>query len=128
MVLLLIHRWHPIYSRQCIHGPHCQVTVVVKVVNHPTHTAPARPQVPIGAFWVADKHAGLLEAGMHGTTYGGNPLACSVANAVLEVIETEGLEANVHARGEQIHAGCEVPIPVAVHSNRLTTCLRPHIL
>ena len=42
---------------------------------------------------------------MHGTTYGGNPLACAVANAVLSAIESEGLEANTYERGEQLVAG-----------------------
>ena len=34
---------------------------------------------PIGAFWVREPYAGLLGAGTHGSTYGGNPLGCAVA-------------------------------------------------
>src|SRR5438552_1582937 len=34
---------------------------------------------PIGAFWVGERHADLLGPGVHGTTFGGSPLACAVA-------------------------------------------------
>jgi 4-aminobutyrate aminotransferase len=43
--------------------------------------------------------------GAHGTTYGGNPVACAAGIAVLETIEREGLVANAAARGEQLSAG-----------------------
>jgi 4-aminobutyrate aminotransferase len=43
--------------------------------------------------------------GAHGTTFGGNPVACAAAAAVLETIEREGLVANAAARGEQLMAG-----------------------
>ncbi|MDR0535117.1 MAG: aspartate aminotransferase family protein [Puniceicoccales bacterium] len=46
---------------------------------------------PIGAAWVAERHAGLFVPGSHGTTFGGNPLACAAANAVLDVVEQEGV-------------------------------------
>jgi acetylornithine aminotransferase/acetylornithine/N-succinyldiaminopimelate aminotransferase len=46
---------------------------------------------PIGAFWVRERHADLLGAGTHGTTYGGTPLGCAVALKIMEVIEREGL-------------------------------------
>src|ERR1051326_5269097 len=39
---------------------------------------------PMGAFWVRAPYADLLGAGSHGSTYGGSPLACSVALKVLE--------------------------------------------
>ncbi len=41
----------------------------------------------------------------HGSTYGGNPVACAAGIAVLQTIETEGLVANAAARGEQLTAG-----------------------
>jgi len=41
---------------------------------------------PIGAVLTTDKYAPTLSAGTHGTTYGGNPLAAAVANAVLEEV------------------------------------------
>lgn len=46
---------------------------------------------PIGAIWVAPPHDDLFQPGSHGTTFGGNPLACAAALAVLEVIESEDL-------------------------------------
>jgi predicted acetylornithine/succinylornithine family transaminase len=46
--------------------------------------------VPIGAC-LAGPRADVLEPGDHGSTFGGNPLACTAALAVLETIETEGL-------------------------------------
>ena len=50
---------------------------------------------PIGAIWVGEKGAELLQPGMHGTTFGGTPLACAAALAVLDVIEREKLLAHV---------------------------------
>ena len=46
---------------------------------------------PIGAAWVRTGYDELFTPGSHGTTYGGSPLACAAANAVLDVIEEEGL-------------------------------------
>ena len=55
---------------------------------------------PIGAFWVRDKHADLLGAGTHGTTFGGTPLACAVANKIFEVIERDRLADNARHTGD----------------------------
>jgi acetylornithine aminotransferase/acetylornithine/N-succinyldiaminopimelate aminotransferase len=60
---------------------------------------------PMGAFWVRAPYADLLNAGTHGTTYGGSPLACAVGLKVLEVIEREKLEANAREVGEFLKAG-----------------------
>lgn len=46
---------------------------------------------PIGAGWVKQGYDELFLAGSHGTTFGGSPLACAAANAVLDVIEEENL-------------------------------------
>jgi len=46
---------------------------------------------PIGAVWVHERHAELFHPGNHGTTFGGTPLACAAALAVLDVIERDGL-------------------------------------
>jgi 4-aminobutyrate aminotransferase len=43
--------------------------------------------------------------GAHGSTYGGNPVACAAGVAVLEVIREEGLVANAAARGEELTRG-----------------------
>jgi len=54
---------------------------------------------PIGAFWVRETRADLLDAGSHGTTYGGSPLGCAVALKILEVIERDHLAANARETG-----------------------------
>lgn len=46
---------------------------------------------PIGAVWVGATSAELFQPGMHGTTFGGTPLACAASLAVLDVIESEQL-------------------------------------
>lgn len=47
--------------------------------------------VPIGAFLAKEKIAQVFKPGDHGTTFGGNPLACAAANAVLAVMADEKL-------------------------------------
>ena len=46
---------------------------------------------PVAAILTTEAVAATVQLGDHGTTFGGNPLACAAANAVLEVIEYEGL-------------------------------------
>jgi acetylornithine aminotransferase len=59
--------------------------------------------VPIGALVTFGPGvSGLLTAGQHGTTFGGNPLAASVGLAVLDTIETEGLLAHATAVGNHL--------------------------
>lgn len=52
---------------------------------------------PIGSMWVRDRHAELFHPGNHGTTFGGTPLACAAALAVLDVIERDKLLDRVRA-------------------------------
>jgi acetylornithine aminotransferase/acetylornithine/N-succinyldiaminopimelate aminotransferase len=60
---------------------------------------------PIGAIWVAEGAAELFQPGSHGTTFGGTPLACAAALAVLDVIERDHLLAHVtQASGPWIQA------------------------
>ncbi len=54
---------------------------------------------PIGAVVVGERADGILEPGDHGTTFGGNPLACATALAVLDTIEHEEIMANVERVG-----------------------------
>ncbi|MZI94186.1 acetylornithine/succinylornithine family transaminase [Vibrio sp. CAIM 722] len=53
---------------------------------------------PIGAILTTDKFATGLTVGSHGTTYGGNPLACAVANVSLNIIDSEAFLADVRAK------------------------------
>jgi acetylornithine/N-succinyldiaminopimelate aminotransferase len=62
---------------------------------------------PIGAVWIRATYQDVLGPGSHGTTYGGSPLACAVALAVLDVAEREKLEANIRARGDELKRGLE---------------------
>ncbi|HEV2953313.1 MAG TPA: acetylornithine transaminase [Candidatus Dormibacteraeota bacterium] len=55
--------------------------------------------VPIGAC-LANPRADVFEPGDHGSTFGGNPLACRTALAVIEVIESEGLIGHAAEMGE----------------------------
>lgn len=57
---------------------------------------------PMGSFWVADEHAAALGPGTHGSTFGGTPLACAVALAVLGEIEKAGVLANVKRQESRI--------------------------
>lgn len=88
---------------------------------------------PIGALLTTSEIANAFGVGVHGTTYGGNPLACAVAGAVFDVVNTtevldgvkarhalfmEGLKAinarrRVFAdlRGEGVWLGCELDAP-----------------
>jgi len=88
---------------------------------------------PIGAMLTTDEIAGAFSVGVHGTTYGGNPLACAIACAVFDIVNTtevldgvrarhalfmEGLKA-INARrrvfrdlrGEGVWLGCELDDP-----------------
>ncbi|HWR40803.1 MAG TPA: acetylornithine transaminase [Patescibacteria group bacterium] len=58
--------------------------------------------VPIGAFIATDKAAAAFAAGDHGTTFGGNPLACAAANAVLAIMAEEKLPENARIQGEYL--------------------------
>jgi acetylornithine/N-succinyldiaminopimelate aminotransferase len=61
--------------------------------------------VPIGACLARGKAAQLFTAGSHGSTFGGNPLACSAALAVLETLDSENLIDQVEQKGAAISAG-----------------------
>lgn len=62
---------------------------------------------PLGAC-LATKHAALgMTYGMHGSTYGGNPLAMAIGNAVLDVVLAPGFLDQVRQRGQQLWEGLQ---------------------
>ncbi|MFZ3473494.1 acetylornithine transaminase [Streptomyces sp. 4.24] len=63
--------------------------------------------LPIGAVVAFGRAAELLTPGQHGSTFGGNPVACAAALAVLETIEKEGLLAHAARVGERLRLGVE---------------------
>ena len=60
--------------------------------------------VPIGACLSSKKATGLLTAGSHGSTFGGNPLACAAALKVIEIVERDQLAARAKQLGEKMGA------------------------
>jgi acetylornithine/N-succinyldiaminopimelate aminotransferase len=59
--------------------------------------------VPIGAC-LANPRADVFEPGDHGSTFGGNPLACVAATTVLHVVERDGLVGHAAEMGDLLHA------------------------
>lgn len=60
---------------------------------------------PVGACLATERAASGMTAGVHGTTFGGNPLAMAVANAVLDVLLEPGFLDHVTATSEKLRAG-----------------------
>lgn len=63
--------------------------------------------LPIGACLAFGQAAQLLGPGSHGTTFGGNPISCAAALAVISTIANEGLLDHVKRVGERIRRGIE---------------------
>lgn len=62
---------------------------------------------PMGAILATERVARHLTAGTHGTTFGGNPLACAAANAVLDVILAPGFLDDVDRKARRLRAALE---------------------
>ncbi|MBR0512086.1 MAG: aspartate aminotransferase family protein [Ruminococcus sp.] len=63
--------------------------------------------IPMGACLVNEKCSGVLTAGTHGSTFGGNPIACAGGLAVLDRIESEGFLEDVCKKSELIRTELE---------------------
>jgi ornithine--oxo-acid transaminase len=63
--------------------------------------------VPISAVVGSDEVLGLFRPGQHGSTFGGNPLACAIALAVLDLLADGALQQNAAALGERFFDGVE---------------------
>ncbi|MBT1096061.1 acetylornithine transaminase [Streptomyces sp. Tu102] len=63
--------------------------------------------LPLGATVAFGRAAELLQPGHHGTTFGGNPVACAAGLAVLDTIANEGLLENVKQQSEKLRDGID---------------------
>ncbi|NBE50896.1 acetylornithine transaminase [Streptomyces sp. YC537] len=63
--------------------------------------------LPIGATVAFGAAAELLRPGQHGTTFGGNPVACAAGVAVLDTVADDGLLDNVKRQSERLRDGIE---------------------
>jgi acetylornithine/N-succinyldiaminopimelate aminotransferase len=82
--------------------------------------------LPIGACIGLGPAAGLLQPGDHGSTFGGNPVVCAAALAVIGVIESEGLITRAAEVGAQLSAGlqaCGAPLLTGVRGSGLWLAL-----
>ncbi len=79
---------------------------------------------PCSALLLVDRVARELKTDDLGTTFGGGPMACAMIETVIDVIETEGLLANVRARSAQIRETCVVGPVVGTQGAGLLLGLR----
>lgn len=63
--------------------------------------------IPVGAFGATKEVAAAMVPGDHGTTYGGNPLACAAVNKVLELFQSRNVLENVSEVGEYLEQKLE---------------------
>ena len=66
---------------------------------------------PMGAVLATEKAAAGMVIGTHGSTYGGNPLACAAGQAVLDVVANEEFLAHVRQMGDRLRGALEQMIP-----------------
>jgi acetylornithine aminotransferase/acetylornithine/N-succinyldiaminopimelate aminotransferase len=66
---------------------------------------PLAAGLPLGAILTTEDVASRVSAGMHGTTFGGGPLACATALEFLRIVEDENLLENIRARGSELREG-----------------------
>jgi acetylornithine aminotransferase len=78
--------------------------------------------MPIGACLARGRAAKVLQPGNHGSTFGGNLLACAAAHAVLDTIQEEGLLERAAALGDRILNG----LKSALSGNNVVTDIRGH--
>ncbi|MEU6993358.1 acetylornithine transaminase [Streptomyces sp. NPDC046465] len=65
--------------------------------------------LPLGATIAFGAAAELFKPGHHGTTFGGNPVACAAGRAVIDAVEAEGLLQNTKRAGEKLRDAIESP-------------------
>jgi acetylornithine aminotransferase/acetylornithine/N-succinyldiaminopimelate aminotransferase len=72
-----------------------------------TVAKPLAGGLPLGALLASEKACGCIHPGMHGTTFGGGPLACSVALQLIQTLEKQKLLKHVRKVGDYMLAGLE---------------------
>lgn len=75
--------------------------------------------VPIGACLAKGKAAEILSPGTHGSTYGGNPLCCAAALAVVDTITNEKLDQRAKTMGDKIADGFRAQLGDASYVNEI---------
>ena len=68
-----------------------------------TLAKPIANGIPMGAMLCSNAAAAAITPGMHGTTFGGNPFACAIAIAVIDIIQKENLLQHIQETGEYFH-------------------------
>jgi ornithine--oxo-acid transaminase len=76
----------------CYEGVHADILILGKALSGGV--------LPVSAVLCRDEIMLCIKPGEHGSTFGGNPLACAVATAALQVIEDENLTENARIMGE----------------------------
>jgi acetylornithine aminotransferase/acetylornithine/N-succinyldiaminopimelate aminotransferase len=66
---------------------------------------PLAAGLPLGAVLTTEAVAQRISPGLHGTTFGGGPLACATALEFLKIVEDENLLENIRARGAELREG-----------------------
>ena len=82
-----------------------------------TLAKPLAGGIPLGAMLCTEQAARAIHPGMHGTTFGGGPLACAVAIAVIDFIETENLLVHATEVGDYFRQQLE---SLAKHHDSIT--------
>jgi acetylornithine/N-succinyldiaminopimelate aminotransferase len=93
---------------QCGLGRTSRYFAYQKFSSKPDITLLAKPLaagLPLGAILTSEAVAAKVSPGMHGTTFGGGPLACAVALEFLKIVEEEKLLENIHARSTELREG-----------------------
>lgn len=81
---------------------------------------------PVSAVLANDEIMLTIQPGQHGSTYGGNPLACKVAIAALEVVKEEKLAQNAHIMGIRLREGLKAinsPMITAIRGKGLLNAI-----
>ena len=85
-----IARTGKLFAHQWVEGAEPDIMAIAKGIGG---------GFPVGACLATERAASGMQPGSHGTTYGGNPLAMAVGNAVLDVILEDGFMEQVQQRG-----------------------------